>query len=158
MTRRIARTLVPPPRRKRATKETIILAEAALGFQLPKALQALLLISNGGVPTHGCFPTLEPNSWAPDHIRVTAVLGVGYPEGMDGALGSAYLVREWGYPEIGVVLCITPSAGEDVIMLDYRACGNRGEPSVVFVEHDRKIVPLAPSFSKFWTQLKQCKS
>ncbi|MBL8909986.1 MAG: SMI1/KNR4 family protein [Archangium sp.] len=155
MTRKNTRSLTPPTGRAPATKASIERAEATLGVRLPKALHDLLLASNGGIPSHACLPS-EPNSWATDHVRVSSFLGIGHREGMDGELGSAYLIREWGYPKIGVVLADTPSAGEDVIMLDYRLCGTSGEPSVVFVEHDRRIIQLASSFAKFWEQLRHC--
>jgi len=31
--------------------------------------------------------------------------------------------NDWGYPDIGVAICDTPSAGHEMIFLDYRECG-----------------------------------
>lgn len=62
-----------------------------------------------------------------------------------------YYFKEWGYPDIGVVICDCPSAGHDVVMLDYRACGKYGEPEVVHVDHedDYEITFLADNFEEF---------
>lgn len=59
--------------------------------------------------------------------------------------------EEWGYPTFGICICNCPSAGHDMIMLDYRECGPHGEPSVVHVdqEDDYRVTPLAPDFETF---------
>ncbi len=61
------------------------------------------------------------------------------------------MIDEWEYPAIGVAICDCPSAGHDMIFLDYRACGPQGEPAVVHVdqENDYKITHLADSFEEF---------
>ena len=61
------------------------------------------------------------------------------------------MIAEWEYPAIGVAICDCPSAGHDMIFLDYRACGSQGEPAVVHVdqENDYKITHLADSFEEF---------
>jgi len=58
---------------------------------------------------------------------------------------------EWGYPDIGVYFADTPSAGHDMIALDYRACGRDGEPAVVHVDQEvgYVVTPLAPTFEDF---------
>ena len=59
--------------------------------------------------------------------------------------------EEWGYPEIGICVCNCPSAGHDMIMLDYRKSGNDGEPEVVHVDQERdyRITFLAKNFEEF---------
>jgi SMI1/KNR4 family protein SUKH-1 len=63
-------------------------------------------------------------------------------------LGSAFWVAEWGYPDIGVYIADCPSAGHDMIALDYR---RPGEPAVVHIdqEWDYQITVLAPDFETF---------
>jgi hypothetical protein len=58
-------------------------------------------------------------------------------------------MREWGYPAIGVEIA---SEGHSDVMLDYKACGPRGEPRVAWVEERRRgweIKTIAPDFTTF---------
>lgn len=61
------------------------------------------------------------------------------------------MIDEWGYPAIGVYFGDCPSAGHDMICLDYRKCGPDGKPEVVHVdqEWDYKITYLAKDFEAF---------
>ena len=133
--------------------ELIARVEADLGYRLPASYVALMHVRNGGVPVNTCFPTTEATSWADDHIAITAICGIGYAKRISlcGDQGSRFMLDEWGYPAIGVVIADCPSAGHDVVMLDYRACGPQGEPAVVHVdqEDDYRITPLAPDFESF---------
>lgn len=56
-----------------------------------------------------------------------------------------------GYPDIGVAICDCPSAGHEMIFLDYRECGPQGEPKVSYVdqEMDYQIIVLADNFEDF---------
>ncbi len=72
------------------------------------------------------------------------------------------MIQEWGYPDIGVVIFDTPSAGHDTVMLDHSARGPRGEPCVVYVYvdvseyEDRKPSRVADSFQAFVGALVDC--
>ena len=137
----------------RPSDELVARVEAELGYRLPAFYVALMRTRNGGVPVNTCFPTTEATGWADDHIAITAICGIGYEKNISlcGDQGSQFMLHEWGYPAIGVVVADCPSAGHDLVMLDYRACGPQGEPAVVHVdqEDDYRITPLAPNFEAF---------
>jgi hypothetical protein len=59
---------------------------------------------------------------------------------------------------VGIVICVTPSGGHDSVMLDYRACGPEGEPTVVYVDEDRVPRQVAESFEEFIVGLINCPS
>ncbi|UIO42500.1 SMI1/KNR4 family protein [Brevibacillus brevis] len=135
------------------TDELIASIEEELGYKLPASYLALMKQQNGGIPKNTCFPTEDPTSWAEDHIAITGILGIGREKSYSlcGDLGSQFMIEDWGYPDIGVVICDCPSAGHDVVMLDYRACGRDGEPEVIHVdqESDYEITFLAENFEAF---------
>ena len=127
--------------------------EAELGYKLPAAYIQLMKMHNGGIPVKTCFPTTEPTSWAEDHIAVTGLYNIGFEKdySLGGNAGSRFWIEEWGYPDIGVYFADCPSAGHDMILLDYRKCGPQGEPQVAHVdqESDYKITFLAKDFESF---------
>lgn len=133
--------------------ELIASVEEALGYKLPAAYIWLMKQHNGGIPVNTCYPCDEPTSWAEDHVAITGIFGIGREKSCSlcGELGSQFMIDEWEYPAIGVAICDCPSAGHDMIFLDYRACGPQGEPAVVHVdqENDYKITHLADSFEEF---------
>lgn len=135
------------------TDELIDSIEKELGYKLPSSYIHLMKMQNGGVPRNTCFPTEEPTSWAENHIAITGIMGIGREKSYSlcGEFGSPFMIEEWGYPEIGVVICVCPSAGHDVVILDYRACGKDGQPEVVHVdqEDDYEITFLAENFEEF---------
>lgn len=138
---------------EKPSDELIKSIEDKLGYKLPYSYISLMKLHNGGIPTKTCHPTETPTSWAEDHIEISGIMGIGYKKiySLCGQLGSQFMIDEWEYPNIGVVICDCPSAGHDVIMLDYRNCGNNGEPEVVHVdqESDYKITFLAKDFETF---------
>jgi hypothetical protein len=135
-------------------------AEQVLGRKLPDSYIDLLWTMNGGTPQRRCLPTRFATSWADDHFEIRALLGIGGECGIDAqdGFGSAYLVAEWEYPDIGIVICDTPSGGHDTVMLDYRECGPRGEPSVAYIDEDRVPRTVAESFDNFLESLVVCSS
>ena len=133
--------------------ELIASVEEELGYKLPAAYIWLMKQHNGGIPVNTCYPCDEPTSWADDHVAITGIFGIGREKSCSlcGELGSQFMIDEWEYPAIGVAICDCPSAGHDMIFLDYRACGPQGEPAVVHVdqENDYKITHLADGFEEF---------
>lgn len=135
------------------TDELIASIEAELGYKLPASYIALMKTQNGGIPVNDCFPMEEPTGWSPDHIAITGIMGIGRDKrySLCGELGGRFMIEEWGYPDIGVVICDCPSAGHDVVMLDYTHCGPDGEPEVIHVdqEDDYEITFVAENFEAF---------
>lgn len=133
--------------------ELIASVEEELGYKLPAAYIWLMKQHNGGIPVNTCYPCDEPTCWADDHVAITGIFGIGREKSCSlcGELGSQFMIDEWEYPAIGVAICDCPSAGHDMIFLDYRDCGPQGEPAVVHVdqENDYKITHLADSFEEF---------
>jgi hypothetical protein len=142
----------PPSREMIASLE-----EELGGYRLPDSYIALMSAHNGGVPTRACFPMTEPTGWAEDYIEITGIRGVGRirPQSLGGEFGSRFWIDMWEYPDIGVYFADTPSAGHDMLALDYRACGRRGEPTVVHVDQENgfAITLVAQNFEAFVTGL-----
>ena len=133
--------------------ELIASVEEELGYKLPAAYIWLMKQHNGGIPVNTCYPCDKPTCWSDDHVAITGIFGIGREKSCSlcGELGSQFMIDEWEYPAIGVAICDCPSAGHDMIFLDYRVCGPQGEPAVVHVdqENDYKITHLADSFEEF---------
>lgn len=95
----------------------------------------------------------ERTTWAEDHIALHALFAIGNTKeySLCGAMGAAFWPEERSYPTIGIYFADCPSAGHDMLCLDYRACGPQGEPTVVHVdqEWDYRITLVAPTFEAF---------
>lgn len=135
------------------TDELIASVEEELVFKLPAFYISMMKLHNGGVPHNTRIPAGE------EEIEISGFLGIGRDKSQSlcGAAGSRVRIEEGGYPEIGVVICDTPNAEREVIMLDYRESGNDGEPEVVHVDKDNhyKITKLGNSFEDFIRRLGQ---
>lgn len=135
----------PPP-----DDVSIAAVEAELGRRLPAAYVALARLHNGGELARSAHPAESPTTWAADHVALTSIAAIGRAAhfSLCGDIGSAFWVSEWGYPDIGIYFADCPSAGHDMIALDYR---EPGEPSVVHVDQevDYRITKLAPDFATF---------
>lgn len=133
--------------------EQIEIVEQTLGYKLPQAYIELMSTQNGGIPANTCFPTTEPTSWANNHIAISGIMGIGSKKtyALCGELGSQFMIDEWNYPADGIYVCDCPSAGHDMILLDYSECGPQGEPQVVHVdqENNYKKTFLAKDFETF---------
>ena len=138
------------------TADAVARAEQELGCSLPDALLQILQVQNGGTLRNQCFAISFTNSWAPDHVSITALYGLGGERGIDTMHGSKYLTREWGYPPIGVVFAATPSGGHDAFMLDYTDLNESDDPAVVYVDEDRTVHKLSEGFGGFIDGLVDC--
>ena len=126
--------------------------EMQLGYKLPSAYVALMRQKNGGMPVRREYRTSSPTSWATDHIAITGIFGIGNAKGsLASSMGSQFWIDDWDYPPIGVYFCDCPSAGHDMLCLDYRECGPAGEPKVVHVDEafDYRITMVAQNFETF---------
>lgn len=128
-------------------------AEAELGYRLPKAYIELLRSQNGGMPRRTRHRTSEPTTWAKDHVAIDGIYGLDRSKqsSLCGHFSSKFWMEEWGYPAIGIYFADCPSAGHDMLCLDYRECGPNGEPRVVHVdqESDYDITLVAENFEAF---------
>ncbi|PUA47019.1 SMI1/KNR4 family protein [Pseudomonas protegens] len=144
-----SRKINQPP----ASAALIAELQAQLGYRLPPSYVAFMQRYNGGYPHLCCCPTEQGTSWAEDHCAIDSFLSIGRDSrySLGGDLGSRFMIEEWGYPDLGVYICNCPSAGHDMIALDYRECGPEGEPRVVHVdqEGDYEVTVLAPNFEAF---------
>jgi len=139
------------------TNEIVAELESLLGYKIPASYIQLALTQNGGHPKHTCCPTDRPTSWADDHVAVTGIFAIGKlaTYSLGGARRSQFWIDEWGYPPIGIYFADCPSAGHDMIALDYRDSGSTGEPCVVHVnqECDYEITKLSDDFEQFIRKL-----
>ena len=139
------------------TDETIAFLEAQLGYKLPRSYIELARTQNGGCPNNTSCRTSTPTSWAKDHIAITGIYAIGKSAhySLAGPMNTQFWIDEWGYPPIGIYFADCPSAGHDMIALDYRACGHDGEPSVVHVDQESgyRITKLANTFEGFIRRL-----
>jgi hypothetical protein len=123
------------------------------GYRLPAAYVDLARRHNGGLLKRNCYPMKERTGWAEDHVAISGFYAIGRTSkySLAGQLGAKFMIEKWGYPPIGVGIADTPAGGHELIMLDYRACGKRGEPQVVYVdqEDDYSVAFVAPDFESF---------
>ena len=135
------------------TDKMIQRVQTELGYRLPKTYLELLRHQNGGIPAKNRHRTSKPTSWAEDHVAITGIYGLDHrrPYSLCGEFSSNFWMEEWGYPDIGIYFADCPSAGHDMLCLDYRKCGPDGEPRVVHVDQELgyKITKVAKNFEAF---------
>jgi len=135
------------------TPEHITSVERELGYTLPKAYIELMKHQNGGVPMKTNHRTKERTTWSEDHVAISGIFSIGKTtsNSLCGKHGSKFWIDEWGYPAIGIYFADCPSAGHDMVCLDYRLCGPKGEPRVVHVDQelDYRITIIAEDFESF---------
>mgnify|MGYP001550917977 CR=1 FL=1 len=136
-----------------ATNSMIQEVESELGYKLPQSYIDFIKHQNGGMPINTCYRMNEPTSWSDDHIAITGIYGIdkNKPSSLCGEFSSTFWIDEWGYPNIGIYFCDCPSAGHDMICLDYTNCGQNGEPTVVHIdqEFEYKKTFVAQDFETF---------
>lgn len=132
------------------TAEVLREVEAQLGRKLPAAYIDLAQRHNGGVLARGAHPSPSRTSWSADYVAVYRLAAIGRTASFSlcGELGNAFWIAEWGYPDIGLYIADCPSAGHDMIALDYRF---PGKPTVVHVDQEwnYQITVIARDFETF---------
>ncbi len=135
------------------TPDAVAAVELDLGYKLPAAYVELATVHNGGMPSKSAHRTATRTSCADDHVAISGIFSIGRHKdcSLSGRTGSRFFIDDWRYPPIGVYFADCPSAGHDMLCLDYRACGPQGEPAVVHVDQERDyaITPVAPDFESF---------
>ena len=135
------------------TDALVASVEDELGYGLPSSYVAMMRRHNGGIPRLSGFPTSTRTTWSDDHVAVTGIFGIGrdLAYSLCGTAGSRFWIEEWGYPDLGVYFVDCPSAGHDMIAMDYRGVGPDGEPRIVHVDQERdySVTVLAASFAEF---------
>lgn len=109
--------------------------EKEIGYKLPESYIALMRVQNGGCPKNN---RVGSTVWLIDGIY-----GIGKDE-------SDFWENEGvGYPKIGVPVCPSDD-GLCMIFLDYRECGNEGEPRVVGIDPELNLIEfIAKDFGSF---------
>jgi len=135
------------------TDNLVSLVEENLGYKLPPAYVELMRTQNGGIPKRKCYRTKERTSWAHDHIAITGIYGISLNKSnaLCGKFSSEFWINEWGYPALGVYFADCPSAGHDMLCLDYSQRGPYEQPRVVHVDQelDYSVTVLAETFEEF---------
>lgn len=133
--------------------------EEQLGYKLPDSYVSFMEKHNGGIPTRTEFETKTPTSWSETGIAINGFLNIGLAgeNALLGEFGSRFWIEEWGYPDIGIAICDCPSAGHDMVFLDYKKYGTPEAPAVVHIdqEFDYIITFLAKDFESFVFGLKE---
>ena len=124
--------------------ELIAEIEKELDYKLPASYIWLMKQHNGGLLKKTDFLVTVSNSWK--LIGITSFIKIN-----SICDENQFMKDDWGYPDIGVAICDTPSAGHEMIFLDYRECGRQGEPKVVHIDQelDYEITLLADNFEDF---------
>ena len=135
------------------TDGTIEPIERKLGYKLPQAYIDLSRNhQNGELLKRRRMNLDQPPPY--NYVYITEIFGIGNSKGypLGGRLGSAFWMKEWHYPNIGIYFADTSAAGQEMFCLEYRNCGPEGEPEVVKVheESNYRIQPVRktsnPSF------------
>jgi hypothetical protein len=89
-------------------------------------------------------------NWTNNVVAVAGIMSIGREK--TWSIGKAHVQCR---PDIGVVIADTWDCA-DKILLDYRACGKNGEPSVVCVDSNAhlQITKLADNFESFIRSLR----
>ena len=127
--------------------------EEELGYKLPASYVELMRKHNGGSLKRRRLDIGDT------YTILDVIFGIGREkeDSLCGEYGTKFWLEEWGYPDIGVAIADTESAGHEMIFLDYTECGPEGEPKVVYVdqEPDYEKTVVAENFEEFVNMLRE---
>ena len=125
--------------------------EEELGYTLSGSYVELMRKHNGGSLKRRRLDIGDT------YTILDVIFGIGREkeDSLCGEYGTKFWLEEWGYPDIGVAIADTESAGHEMIFLDYTECGPEGEPKVVYVdqEADYEKTVVAENFEEFINML-----
>ncbi len=128
-------------------------AYALTGYKLPLSYLKFMRMHNGGKPNRSFHKTESPTIWSDEGVAIEGFYAIGEDRtySLLSGFGSRFRIEDWNYPDIGVYIADTPTAGHDMIALDYRFCGPEGEPAVVHVAQEDwfAITFIAKDFETF---------
>jgi len=128
--------------------------EEELGFRLPASYTELMKMHNGGLVNRCWFQVSPEEKSYLGYVQITGFLGIGREMlySLCGRFGSRFLLdsRAPDADVCGVAISNVISPARGLILLDYEACENEGEPCVSYLNTDtgeKKII--APCFEAF---------
>ena len=121
------------------TEEILRASDKKIGYKYPGSYIALLRVQNGGCPKN---TQVGKTAW-----DIDGIFGIGKDD-------SEFWENEGvAYPKIGVPIC-TSLDNCCMIFLDYRKCGNDGEPRVVGIDPELDVIEfIAKDFESFINML-----
>ncbi len=129
------------------SEDDVAKVESEFGYTLPTSYIAFLKTQNGGI-TKNCEYFLKYKNGKTARFAINEFFSLGEYD-LDN------YIANWGYPAIGLPICDCPSAGHDMIFLDYRKNGKDGIPQVSHIDQELnyEVTILADTFEEFLTNL-----
>ena len=135
-----------------ALKESVASAQKRLGVVIPKAFKDQLSVQNGGQIFLADEPRFEDVC---RHWTNSIVDGVMPVEEWEIAAENHWFQNAFGVPHLESLVIIAAHS-ESQLCLDYRACGPKGLPAVVYVDvcsRPTSVTPVCSTVTEFLAAL-----
>lgn len=130
--------------------------EQNLGYKLPQSYLELLKTQNGGLVQTQLFITDKPISlYGECYVSIDNIGGIDKNAKNCSLYQCEYLIG-YGFPDIGLYFADL-GTDHDWLIMDYRECGNNGEPQISYICVDGgepEIQVIAKDFETFIKGLK----